>query len=325
MSFCLFSMRKGLASLAGLLALAGLASCGGGGQVEPFEPNRILAFGDELSVIQADGRKYTVNAFRITDSTTTPPTESTTEVDCARNPIWIQSVAAAFGLVFDRCPGTATTTSGQVMAQAGHKVADLAAQIAAVQGAALNENDLALVMVGMNDILELYGNYPGSSRDALLAEARNRGTALGERVNALARSGPAVVVMTVPDLGLTPFARAQNTSTNDPTRSALLTDLSAAFNSRMSVALINDGRLIGLAYGDIESQNLFLFPSSFGLTNVTDAACVATATLPDCTTSTLVTGATAATYLWADALLPASALQSRLGTIAASRARSNPF
>ncbi len=325
MSFCLFSMRKGLATLAGLLALAGLASCGGGGQVEPFEPNRILAFGDELSVIQADGRKYTVNAFRITDSTTTPPTESTTEVDCARNPIWIQSVATTFGLVFDRCPGTATTTSGQVLAQPGHKVADLATQIAAVQGAALNENDLALVMVGMNDILELYGSYPTSSRDALLAEARNRGTALGARINALALSGPAVVVLTVPDLGLTPFARAQNTSTNDPSRSALLSDLTAAFNNRMSVELINDGRLIGLAYGDIESQNVHRFPSSFGVTNVNDAACVTTATLPNCTTATLVTGATAASYMWADALRPANALQSRLGTIAASRARNNPF
>ena len=49
-------------------------------------------------------------------------------------------------------------------------MADLAAQIAAVQGAALNEDDLALVMIGMHDILELYGRYPTSSRDTLLAE-----------------------------------------------------------------------------------------------------------------------------------------------------------
>lgn len=325
MSFRLSSMRKGLAAVAAALALAGLASCGGGGQVEPFEPNRILAFGDEWSVIEPDGRKYAVNAFRITDATTNPPTESTTELDCTRNPIWIQSVAAAFGLVYDRCLGSATTASGQVLAQAGHKVADLAAQIAAVQGAALNEDDLALVMIGMHDILELYAQYPGVSRNSLLDAARSRGEALGERVNALARSGPAVVVLTVPDLGLTPFARAQNTSTGDATRAALLSDLTEAFNNRMSVALINDGRLIGLAYGDIESQNLVRFPSSFGLSNTVDAACVASATLPGCTTATLVTGATASSYMWADALMPANALQSRLGTIAASRARNNPF
>lgn len=326
MSFRLSSMRnKGLAMVMGLATLAGLASCGGGGQVEPFEPNRILAFGDELSVIQADGRKYTVNAFRITDATTTPPTESTTEVDCTRNPLWIQSVATTFSLAFDRCLGTATAASGQVMAQVGHKVADLASQVAAVQGAALNENDLALVLAGMNDILELYGQYPGSSRDTLLAEARARGTVLGELVNSLARSGPAVVVLTVPDLGLTPFARAQNTSTGDATRAALLSDLTEAFNNRMSVTLINDGRLIGLVYADIETQNNVRFPSSYGLSNVVDAACVSTVTMPNCTTATLITGATAPTYMWADALFPGPTVQARLGTIAASRARNNPF
>lgn len=321
-----FSMRKGLATLAGLCALAGLASCGGGGgQVDPFEPNRILAFGDELSVIQPNGRKYTVNAFRITDATTTPPTESTTDTDCTRNPLWIQSVAATFGLVFDRCLGTATTASGQVLAQAGHKVADLAAQVAAVQGAALNENDLALVLAGMNDILELYATYPASSRETLLAAARARGTVLGERVNALARSGPAVVVLTVPDLGLTPFARAQNTSTGDATRSALLTALTTALNDQMSVTLINDGRLIGLVYADIDSQNMARFPASYGLTNVLDAACVSTVTMPDCTTATLATGATATGYMWASALFPGPTMQARMGTIAASRARNNPF
>lgn len=325
MSFRSFSVRKGLAALFGAFALAGLSSCGGGGQVEPFEPTRILAFGDELSVIESDGRKYSVNAFRITDSTTTPPTESTTELDCTRNPIWIQSVATTFDLVFDRCPGTATATSGQVLAQVGQKVSDLASQIAAVQGAALNEDDLALVMIGMNDILELYGRYPTTSRDDLLAEARDRGTALGEQVNALAQSGPAVVVLTVPDLGLTPFAQAQNTSTSDPTRSALLTDLTEAFNNRMSLALINDGRLIGLVYADVESQNIVRFPSSFGVTNTADVACVATVTLPDCTTATLVTGATASSHMWADALRPAQALHTRMGTVAASRARNNPF
>lgn len=331
MNFRLSSMRKGLATVAGALALAGLASCGGGGQVDPFEPNRILAFGDELSVIQADGRKYSINAFRITDATTSPPTESTTELDCTRNPLWIQSVASTFGLVFDRCLGTATTASGQVMAQTGHKVADLASQIAAVQGAALNEDDLALVLAGMNDILELYARYPASSRDTLLAEARDRGVALGNAVNSLARSGPAVVVLTVPDLGLTPFARAQNTSTGDATRSTLLSDLTAAFNNRMSVTLINDGRLIGLVYADVETQNIARFPSSFGLTansnstpvNVTEAACAVAP--PDCTTSTLVTNALQTGYMWAGSVFPGPTVQSRLGAVAASRARNNPF
>lgn len=324
MSFRL-PLRKGLAAVATLFLLAGLASCGGGGQVVPFDPDRILAFGDELSLIRADGTKYSINAFRITDSTTTPPTESTTETDCTRNPIWIQTVATTFNLAFDRCLGSATTASGQVLAQAGHKVADLPAQIAAVQGAALGESDLAVVMIGMHDILELYSRYPTSSRETLIDEARDRATSLGNQINALAQSGPAVVVLTVPDLGLTPYARQQNTDTGDATRSALLTALTSAFNNRMSVTLINDGRLIGLVYADIETQNMFRFPGTFSLTNVLDSACLGTALPPACTTATLVTGATSAGYLWAGPLQLAPTAQARLGAVAASRARNNPF
>ena len=305
-------------------ALAGLASCGGG-LVEPFVPTRVIALGDELSVIEADGRKHSINAFKITDATTSPPTESTTELDCTRNPIWIQVVAADSRLAFDRCLGSATVASGQVLAQPGHKVADLTAQLAAVTGAPLGEQDLVLVLVGMHDILELYGNYPTTPRETLLDQARTRATDLGNRINALATSGPAVVVLTVPDLGLTPFARTENTNTGDSTRSALLTELTSTFNNRMSVTLINDGRLIGLVFADIETQNNVRVPSAYGLTNVVDAACSAGNLPPACTTATLATGATAAGYMWADSLRLGPTIQARLGALASFRARNNPF
>jgi hypothetical protein len=308
------------------VAVAGcalLASCGGG-QITPFVATRLLAFGDDLSAIEVDGSKYTINAFKqvtvggvLTDDPTT--------LDCTRNPLWIQAVATNFVLPLDRCLGTATAASGQVLARAGHKVADFAAQIAAVQGNPLGERDLALVMFGLNDILELYARYPATGRDDLLAEARARGEALGTQINLLALSGPAVVVLTMPDIGLSPFAQAQNTSSGDATRSKLISDLVAAFNNRMSVALINDGRLIGLAYGDIETQNEVKLPAGYGLTNVVAPACQATAVLPACTTATLVDTATATTWLWADSLRLSPASQARLGVLALSRARSNPF
>ena len=186
-------LRKGAKGLLAALALGALASCGGGGgEVVKFKPTRILAFGDELSVINADGSKYSINAFaQITTNGTT--VDDPTHLDCARSPLWIQTVASSFGLVFDRCMGTATAASGQIHAQLGHKVADLPAQIAAVQGAAFNELDIALVMIGMNDVLELYAQYPATSRDSLLDAARTRATSLGNQVNDLARRGPAVV------------------------------------------------------------------------------------------------------------------------------------
>jgi len=313
-------------ALVTIVSLCVLAACGGGGDTEePFEPNRVLVFGDELSYLETDGRKYSINARKITDSSTNPVTESPTELDCARSPMWVQTVASKFDLVFDRCMGTATESSGQILAQPGHKVADLPAQLAAVQGASFNERDLALMLIGMHDILELYARYPAESASSLIDEARDRATTYGERINTLAQSGPAVVVLTVPDLGLTPFARAQNTSTGDSGRSQLLTDLTAAFNNRMSVTLINDGRLIGLVYADIESQNMHRFPSRYSLKNVNDPACLTSAVLPDCRSNTLVTDATASNYMWADELRPGPSVQARMGSLAAHRATNNPF
>lgn len=310
-------------AVAAALASSLLLACGGGGVEVPFKPTRVLAFGDELSYLGTDGRKYSINAFKITDSTTSPVTESPTELDCARNPIWVQTVAAEFGLAFTRCPGSVTSPTGQILAQPLATVADLDAQVAAITGDAPNDNDLALMMVGLHDILELYGRYPTDSRDTLLTEARSRGEAYGRKINALAESGPAVVVLTLPDLGLTPFAAAQNTSTGDATRSDLLTALTDAFNNRMSVTLINDGRLIGLVYMDTESRNEYRFPSSFGLANVLVGAC--TTALPDCTTRTLVTDATSTNHMWSDDLRPGPTMQARMGSLAGGRARNNPF
>jgi outer membrane lipase/esterase len=303
-----------------------LASCGGGTPLNPYQPTRLLAFGDELSWIGVDGSKYTVNAFAQV-SINGVLTDDPTTLDCTRNPLWIQAVATSYGLPFDKCQGTATTAGGQILAQPGNKVGDLAAQIAAVQGAPLSHQDMALVMIGMNDILELYADYPRSSAATLIAEAQNRGSALGAQINQLALRGPAVVVLTVPDIGQSPFALAQNVSTGDATRSALLTQLVTAFNDKMSVALINDGRLIGLVYADIEILNEARFPSTvFGATyDVVDPACSPSAILPACNTSTLAFGATTATYMWADSLRPGPVTQARIGSLAGNRAHTNPF
>ena len=318
--------------LAAVVAGAGLlASCGGGGQIVPFVPTRVLAFGDDLSTLEADGRKYSINAFRQVTASDGTVSDDPTTLDCLRNPLWVQTVAAGYGLAFDRCLGTATTATGQALARNGHKVADFAAQIASVQGNALGEHDLALVMLGMNDILELYAQYPTLSRADLIAAAQARGTALGGQINQLALRGPAVVVLTVPDIGLSPFAQAQNTSSGDATRSALISELTRVFNDRMSLALINDGRLIGLVYADIEVQNHVKFAATFGLVNVVAGAC--TTALPGCTSATLVpanatTGAaaaSAATWLWADNLRLSPFAQGRLGQLANARARGNPF
>src|SRR6187200_2380535 len=93
--------RRALVGGAAAATLA-LASCGGGEQVEKFVASRVIAFGDENSVIldtngDANGRKYTVDA---TVSATDPT------LACKLNPIWGQVVATAYGFVFPECnPG----------------------------------------------------------------------------------------------------------------------------------------------------------------------------------------------------------------------------
>jgi outer membrane lipase/esterase len=58
---------------------------------------------------------------------------------------------------------------------------------------------------------------------------------------------------------------------------------------------------------------------------VGSAACATTVQLPDCTTATLATGASAEAWLWADAKVLASGGQNNLATLALERAQRNPF
>jgi outer membrane lipase/esterase len=303
-------LRK--AALAAGVALT-LAACGGGsGQVEPFEPTRILAMGDQTSRLEADGRKYTVNAL----------VEGGTALDCETHPLWVQIVAEVFDLAFPQCPGENTAPTGVMLATNGAKAADIQAQVDAV-AASFTEDDLVTMLVGANDIIELYAQFPTRSEDDIGAELRARGRTWGAQINRVALAGPAVLVVTVPDVGKTPFALAEESA--NAGRAALLTRLTDQYNAGMRLEIINDGRMIGLAFGDLEVQNIVRFPGAFGFSNVTEAACLASAPLPTCTTATLVTDADAINWLWADDRHLSPGGHNRLGAIAASRATNNPF
>jgi len=148
------------------LALGGLAllaSCGGGtSQVEVFQPLRYFAFGDEDSTLEANGRKWGVNAL-----------DESGRLACGGEPIWVQQVASAYGFAFAECnPNFVTDTNARMLARAGAKAADVTAQVEAqVAAGGFRARDLATVMIGANDILELYRKYPARSRESLLADA----------------------------------------------------------------------------------------------------------------------------------------------------------
>lgn len=298
-----------------LAAVLGLAACGGGtSQYDPFIPGRLIVFGDELSTLTANGRRYGVNGL-----------DANGNIDCAANPIWVQSLAAAYGLSFAECSnGSEPTPRARMLAFAGAKVADVTAQVEAqVAAGGFRDKDLATVMAGANDILELYGQYPSLAESTLIAEAQARGQSLARVVNRLVALGVKVIVSDLPDMGLTPYARAERALGGSFDRAALMSRLTTAFNEQLGVNLLLDGRFVGLMQAQLRFQAVERFPPSFGVVNLSDPVC--TVALPDCTTATLVPGDQVGAYLWADGTRLAPTGQQQLASLAIDRAQRNPF
>lgn len=309
-----------------------LTACGGGGeQVERFQPTRLIAFGDETSVIDdnlndANGRKYAVN-WATAASGATPETR-----DCKQLPIWIQTLATAYGLVFGQCnPAPAATATALIQARVGVASSDVQDQVDdfLAAGNSFGGKDLVTVLAGQNDILAQYNAVQAGTvtSDAAVATLEAAGTALAAQVNRIGRAGGKVIISTVPDMGLTPFAVAQGA-----TQAALLSHLTARFNSKLRVGLVNDGRMIGLVLMDEIVQSIVKGGSMVSA----DPACASTPILPDCSTLTLnttitttmptaPTSATVGSWLWSDTTHLGVGGHSALGSAALTRASNNPF
>ncbi len=237
--------RRVLAGMAICAALVA-SSCGGSSTTTKFIPGRIISFGDESSMIidvnnDSNGAKFSVNAV----VSSTDPT-----LVCGVNAIWNQSVAASFGLVFPECnPGSTAVTApvSRIRATRGARAADLTAQIDAQQAdSPLGPSDMATLLIGQNDIIEQYLQYPTLSEVQLTANVEAAGVETARQLNRLADLGVKVLVATVPDIGVTPFAYAERAANADTDRAALLTRLTQSFNGKMRATMYNDGRRIGL-------------------------------------------------------------------------------
>ncbi|NCT82525.1 MAG: esterase [Comamonadaceae bacterium] len=311
-------LKRGLA-LAAVAAAALIAGCGGGStqQIDPFAPTRIITFGDESGAILQNGKKYTINGLA-TD---------TQQIDCRLNPVWSQVVASGFNFVYPQCNADyIALPQGIMYAAAGVKVADVRDKIDQhLTNDRFGPKDLVTIMVGVNDIVELYRQFPLQSRDSLIGEAKARGKLLADQVNRIANANGRVVVSTIFDVGLTPFGQKEKEQQTDIDRAIFLDDLSLAFNTALRLNLINDGRLIGLVLTDETVQQIARFPSAFGYSDVTHAACRTDVAPQDCTTSTLQIDASSSQWLWAGDTLLGPNAQSRIGTMFLNRARNNPF
>ena len=295
------------------LLLGWLASCGGGTtQIQPFVPQRVIYIGDETVGLLPDGTRYGINVL-----------SASGVFDCAQFAIWTQQIALAFGFTTDFCGGGAF---GVTRATPGAQAADIEGQISAqIAASGVSPKDLFIVMVGMNDIIDLYENFVGDRTcetgnnnpppGSLMSELRARGSFVAGQVNRLINANGRLIVSTVHDLGYTPYALARNGST-------LLSCMTAVFNARVRVDPIQDGRFWGLVLADDDTIAAVNSPSSFGVNNTTAAAC--TVAPPNCTTSTLVIPE-ATSFLWATDRVFGPLFHNQLANQAITRARNNPF
>ncbi|HEY0857925.1 MAG TPA: SGNH/GDSL hydrolase family protein [Albitalea sp.] len=319
---------------AGLIVAAMLlTACGGGGeQVERFVPTRLIAFGDENSVIvdsgDHNGRKYSVNYATAASAPGDPDV-----LDCAQLPIWIQSLVTFYGLVLPQCNAAAAAPSALIEAEPGTFAADVTTQVDAflAAGESFNGKDLVTVLAGQNDILREYELIKaGTVTEAQAIDTLEAaGTALAAQVNRIGQAGGKVIIATVPDMGLTPYAVGEGDEAQ--TRLSLL---SARFNSRLRVGLINDGRMIGLVLLDEIVQSVVKAAqradTNDRLVPVVSPACASA--VPACSLTTLNTATTPAptaltigNWLWSDTTHLGVLGHSQLGSAARSRASNNPF
>jgi hypothetical protein len=322
-----------------LAALATLAACGGSvSRVEVFAPTAFVSFGDELSYLESDGRKYSINIFAtVTNADGT--VSNTTSFNCAAAPVWNQSLAASFNFAFGACnPGLAGVRTADLRSAPGATVAQVAAQVAAYRseaGKGFTPRTLVTVMAGLHDVLDAYevyrtGGPTEAKRLAAMAVVTAAGKQLGDLVNAIADNGRGgrVIYSSIPDLQYSPLAVAHEAAA--PGSLLMLRDLSAAFNTSFRITVLDDGRYAGVVLGDELMQILGKF-GGFALPAVSPC----TKALPDCSPSTLTdvvtnadgtkTDGTATAHLWADATRPGITWHSRVASLAESRARNNPF
>jgi outer membrane lipase/esterase len=293
-SFLGHGLARGATALG--LTAALLAGCGGSSQVETFVPNHLHVFGDELTVLDATGHRYGINGVNTT---------TTTAFDCALLPLWPQTVAAAFGLVFEQCPGTATTFTAFGHGAYGATVATVEAQLDA-QAAVLVANDVVAIQVGMNDVVELHSQVVAGSlsQAAAEAEALARGKRMAARVPGLIARGVKVVMVSPPYLGTSPWALAQGSAA-----AAAIGRISDALGAGITLDVGQlDARDVVLANGSDVVDNYVNGSNNGSGINVTAAACKQAGTaLLGCLSNDLVTtpsAASATTYLWADAQRP---------------------
>ncbi|MEG2803757.1 autotransporter domain-containing protein [Stenotrophomonas sp.] len=176
------------------------------------------------------------------------------------------------------------------------------AQYLAANGGKADPNALYTVFGGANDLFAIQAGAP------LVSTLTNAVTDQVGIVGTLKAAGAEyVVVPTIPDVGLTPGARA-----GGPAAMAAGTALAKAYND----ALFGGLKAAGLQVIPVDTfhvlQEIVASPGTYGFSNVTSPACLTASSLT-CNPTSYATPNAASTYVFADGVHPTSATHEMLG------------
>jgi outer membrane lipase/esterase len=228
-------------------------------------------------------------------------------------PVWSQLFAQRYGFV-----AIPANQGGTNFAQGGARVAELpgvpanpptataaplAVQIATLAGAApVDANAIYSVWGGANDVFFQLGLAGSGAITPAQAQA-NLGvaaTTFAQQIATLHAGGARyIVVVNLPDIGITPAGRASE-------QPALLTGASRLFNSVLFGTLDQLGTPTVRVNVAALLNETVANPAAFGLVDVTTPACGTTPSLL-CTPANLVAPNAARTFLFADGVHPTSA------------------
>lgn len=281
--------------LAAALA-TGLSACGSGDVVSAITPERFIAFGDGVSDLGQTTGRYTVN-----DGTVNT---------------WADKLAGRYGKTI-----TAQSVGGLGYAQ-GHAVDQAPTVTVSTQidrflaAQKIGANDVVLMNLPMSEVLSPASAVKAGtlSETSALNQADAAGRKYANEVKRLIAAGAKyIVVAGVYDLGVSPWAVTVN-------QKGLLSALSLKMNDAFKTEAVNLGQhLLYIDHAFVLNRSV-LNGGGFGFSNVKDTVCTTPSALT-CTPSTLVSGANAARYVFADLIHTTPALNQQFGDYAYDQLR----
>lgn len=294
-----------------------LAACGSSTTESAITPDRFIAFGDANSDVGQKGTRYTVNDGSVNNWTL----QVTANYGKPLTPVSAGGLSYAVGnaRIKAKPDATGNASTPTVTEQIDTFLA----------GGSFGSSDVVFVSGGISDVIAgMAAVQAGTQTEAeMVAAARLAGEDMAAQVRRLVDAGAKYVVVTgTYDLSKTPWAKAIG-------RESVLHDASRAFNTGLLVDIQDlGGNVLAI---DLEYYvNVYTgAPGNYGFNNATDAVCTSVDATNGigigagqvnsalCTPSTLLSGASQDSYVFADPVYMTPLAHRQFGTYAYDRLR----